>query len=90
MNISSQQKGHDGWDVIRVRMNKGPISQNTVFLLTVAPLLLFIILLSGDITGSGIGGLCIVSLVIASLPLLRVLDSRIDGINNSTNHHLTY
>ncbi|MBI19814.1 MAG: hypothetical protein CMB73_04495 [Euryarchaeota archaeon] len=60
------QKGHDGWDVIRVRMNKGPISQNTVFLLTVAPLLLFIILLSGDITGSGIGGLCIVSLVIAA------------------------
>ena len=60
------QKGHDGWDVIRVRMNKGPISQNTVFLLTVAPLLLVIILLSGDITASGVGGLCIVSLVIAA------------------------
>lgn len=60
------QKGHDGWDVIRVRMNKGPISQNTVFLLTVAPLLLVIILLSGDITASGFGGLCIVSLVIAA------------------------
>ena len=34
---------HDGWDIIRLRMRRGPISENTIFLMTAGPALMLLV-----------------------------------------------
>jgi hypothetical protein len=70
------EANHDGWSIIRMRMTKPPISETTIFLLTVGPALLLLVLAARDVSGSGWSGLCLVSLATLTVSLVGVRLSR--------------
>jgi len=67
---------HDGWAIVRMRMTKPPISETTIFLLTVGPALLLLVLAARDVSSSGWSGLCLVSLATLTVSLVGVRLSR--------------
>ena len=70
------EANHDGWALIRMRMSKPPISETTIFLLTVGPALLLLVVAAQDISSSGWTGLCLVSLTIFIVTMLGMRLSR--------------
>ncbi len=60
------EKHHNGWEAIRQKMRKPPLSENFIFLITAVPLLLILIILLQGMSGPSfnIGTLCLNTLVI--------------------------
>jgi len=61
---------HHGWDIIGLRMNRGPISENTIFLMTAGPALLLLVLMAQNQTQSGLSGFCLISLAILATTII--------------------
>ena len=61
---------HDGWDIIRLRMRRGPISENTIFLMTAGPALLLLVLMAQNQTEHGWSGFCLVSMAILATTIV--------------------
>ena len=61
---------HHGWDIIGLRMNRGPISENTIFLMTAGPALLLLVLMAQDQSRTGWTGFCLVSLGILATTII--------------------
>jgi len=64
------EPNHDGWDIIRLRMRRGPISETTIFLMTAGPALLLLVLMAQNQTQHGLTGLCLVSLAILATTII--------------------
>tara|TARA_Y100000991_G_scaffold56217_1_gene41092 strand:+ start:746 stop:1786 length:1041 start_codon:yes stop_codon:yes gene_type:complete len=60
------EKHHNGWEAIRQKMRKPPLSENFIFLITAVPLLLILIILLQGMSGPNfnIGTLCLNTLII--------------------------
>ena len=76
------EKHHDGWEAIKMRMNKPPISESKIFLLITTPILMLEVIMAPQLFGSGFG--------VSVLPLYSFLpqsslecESRDGGSNDS-------
>lgn len=67
---------HDGWDIIRLRMRRGPISENTIFLMTAGPALMLLVLMAQNQTERGWSGFCLVSMAILATTIVGMRLSR--------------
>ena len=55
---------HPGWDGIRSRKNKGPMSESLIFLLFVTPFLIVEVWLSRGLAGAGFWAFCFTSMIL--------------------------
>lgn len=67
---------HDGWDIVRLRMRRGPISENTIFLMTAGPALMLLVLMAQNQTERGWSGFCLVSMAILATTIVGMRLSR--------------
>ena len=58
------EKNHLGWELIRLRMNKPPVSETMTFLVTTMPMLLLLIYFTNGLSSEGWVGFCMVSTMI--------------------------
>ena len=58
------EKHHDGWEAIRHKMRKPPMSENFIFLITAVPILLILVIMLQGIGEPSIATLCLNTLVI--------------------------
>ena len=58
------EKHHDGWEAIRQKMRKPPMSENFIFLITAVPILLLLVVMLQGIGEPSLGTLCLNTLVI--------------------------
>ena len=58
------EKHHDGWEAIRHKMRKPPMSENFIFLITAVPILLILVIMLQGIVEPSIATLCLNTLVI--------------------------
>ena len=70
------EKHHNGWEAIKMRMTKPPISESKIFLLLTTPILMLEVILAPQIFGAGFGGFCLTSLVILTTVILGMRISR--------------
>ena len=66
------EKKHPGWDTIRSRSNKGPVSETYLFLLMVVPFLMLEVWLSRGLNQAGWGGFCFSSSIILLTVILGI------------------
>ncbi len=66
------EKRHQGWEAIRLRANKGPVSETYLFLLMVVPFLVLEVWLSRGLNQAGWIGLCFSSCIILMTVLLGI------------------
>ena len=71
-----QEKNHNAWSAIELKMKKPPVSENYIFLLTTVPFLLLVVLTSQRFAGQGWGAFCLTSIIIFMAVLLGVRFSR--------------
>ena len=64
------ERHHNGWEAIKMRMTKPPISESKIFLLLTTPILMLEVILAPQIFGAGFGGFCLTSLVILTTVIL--------------------
>ncbi len=72
------EKHHDGWEAIRQKMRKPPLSENFIFLITAVPILLILIILLQGMSGPSfnIGTLCLNTLVILIVILVCMRNAK--------------
>ena len=72
------EKHHDGWEAIRQKMRKPPLSENIIFLITAVPLLLILIILLQGMSGPSfnIGTLCLNTLIILIVILVCMRNAK--------------
>ena len=72
------EKHHDGWEAIRQKMRKPPLSENFIFLITSVPILLILIILLQGMSGPSfnIGTLCLNTLVILIVILVCMRNAK--------------
>ena len=58
------ERHHDGWEAIRQKMRKPPMSENFIFLITAVPILLLLVVMLQGIGEPSLGTLCLNTLVI--------------------------
>ncbi len=58
------EKHHDGWEAIRQKMRKPPMSENFIFLITAVPILLILVVMLQGIGQPSFATLCLNTLVI--------------------------
>jgi tetratricopeptide (TPR) repeat protein len=58
------EKNHNGWNAIHSRRNKGPVSENLIFMMTTVPFLMMEVFISRALFGDGWTGFCLTSLMI--------------------------
>ena len=55
---------HLGWEAMKLRANKGPVSENLIFMLSTVPFLMIEVFISRQLFGEGWQGFCMTSLLI--------------------------
>ena len=66
------EKHHNGWEAIRQKMRKPPISENFIFLMVSVPFLLAVIYFSQRFAGEGWGSFCLTTMVILFVVLFSM------------------
>jgi len=66
------EKHHNGWEAIRQKMKKPPMSENFIFLMVSVPLLLVVIYFSQQFAGQGWGSFCLTTMVILFIVLFSM------------------
>ena len=70
------EKHHNGWGAIEVKMNKPPVSESFLFMITTVPVLLLEVLYSNRFVEQGWGGFCLTTLLIFATVLIGMRFSR--------------
>ncbi|MCH1540571.1 MAG: hypothetical protein L7S56_03945 [Candidatus Poseidonia sp.] len=66
------QKHHNGWEAIRSKMKKPPVSESFIFMLLAVPILFFVIFFSSNFSGEGWGAFCLTTSVIMFIVLFAM------------------
>ena len=70
------EKHHNGWGAIEMKMNKPPVSESFLFMITTVPVLLLEVLYSNRFVEQGWGGFCLTTLLIFATVLFGMRFSR--------------
>ena len=70
------EKHHNGWAAIEMKMNKPPVSESFLFMITTVPVLLLEVLYSNRFVEQGWGGFCLTTLLIFATVLIGMRFSR--------------